>query len=102
MITQPIVYKNFSPSESFQKLSEETFNKVFMRSPTLSDIKFRFEKNKEVYTAYGMVNSSSGVYVGFSSGQDVIESLKDMTIQLERRLIKVKRGHHDKEFKKSS
>ena len=103
MIVQTIDFKNFQPTEKLRNVVQDTLEKVYAASPGSSDVNIKIEKNNRAYSAYGTVDTPQGVYVGYSgSKRDVYDCVHEMGMQLEGRLVNVRRrGMHDV-FKKTS
>jgi hypothetical protein len=94
MNDRTINYSNFQPTPGFEAMAYSMYQEVCSRAPQSSKVSFRFEKQGDIYTAYGTIDTQRGVFVGYSAKPNLTSSLQDMGKQLESRLTLV----HRKEF----
>lgn len=92
MIAKPISYIRFRPTPGNKSACLKVYDKIHMRAPQNSELKFRIEKQGKIFVVYGSVHSSMGVYIGYAASNDLYKSLASMGGQLERRLDSNKRG----------
>ena len=96
MGTEYIKYKNFKPTDGLISITQSMYDKIFTKSPRSSDVKFYIEKNGDIYSAYGTVDTSQGVFVGCSARDNPKVSIQEMGNRLASRLPLVRnRGGDD-------
>ena len=97
-----IRYINFTPSDSFKHLAWQARNQLYTSAPKFSRISMMFEKQGDHYNGFTTIDTNGRTFVGFSSNENILVTLRDVEGQLKKQIIMERQASYEIRYKKTS